>query len=342
MKARVALLAACGALCCGAAETADDTAFLQAQIDKGGEVRLPAREYRISRTLLIGSDTHVRFADGAKILLLPGSDCPLAGNRDVAAGNHDISLEGGVWDMDNLRQSPNPGWRHLCKPPLPRLKFPAKYDPAFYRGNAFYFENVKNFSVKGITIRNPVTYAFQMCRVSYFTVDGVTFDFTTENPIKGNMDGIHLDGGCHHGRILNLEGTCWDDSVAINANDGHCAAFEGPITDILIDGVHAELGHSAVRLLSTGAPVERITIRNVSGRFYAYAIGFTHFFRDRPQQGLFSDITIEHVKVGKGKVPEGFPWPAVLEAFPVLMYDSNIKIDRLMLDDITLMDDLGK
>ena len=335
---RFMMVITCSAMCCCAAETSDDTAYLQERIDRGGCVILPAREYRISRTLKIGSGTHVRFEDGAKILLLPGSDCPLAGNRNVEAGDCDISLEGGVWDMDNLRQSPNPFWRHLCKPPLPRIKFPPKYDPSVYRGNAFYFENVTNFSVKGITIRNPVTYAFQMCRVSYFTIDGVAFDFTTENPIKGNMDGIHLDGCCHHGRILNLRGNCWDDSVAINANDGRCAAHEGPITDILIDGVHAELGHSAVRMLSTGAPVEGITIRNVSGRFYAYAIGFTHFFRDRPQQGTFKDISIEHVKVGKGKVPEGFPWPRTLEALPILFYDTNVRINGLKMDDIQLLD----
>ena len=326
----------CVAVFCCAAEVLDDTAFIQSLLDRGGEVRLPAREYRISRMLQLGSDTHLRFDEGASIRLLPGSDCPLAGNRDIASGSRNISIEGGVWDMDNLRQSPNPYWRQLCKPPLPKTVFPPKFDPAFYRGNAFYFENVAGFSVKGITIRNPVTYGFQMCRVSDFTVSDITFDYTACNPIKGNMDGIHLDGGCHHGRILNLRGNCWDDSVALNANDGRCAAYQGPITDILVDGVHAECGHSAVRMLSTGAPVERITIRNVSGRFYAYAIGFTHFFGDRPQQGVFSDVTIEHVKVGKGKVPGDFPWPDALKAFPVLFYDANIRVDGLKLDDVEL------
>lgn len=338
MKCFMLMVVACGAMCCRAAETADDTSYLQERIDRGGCVILPAREYRISRTLKIGSGTHVRLEDGAKILLLPGSDCPLAGNGEGANGNDSITIEGGTWDMDNLRQSPNPSWRHLCKPPLPKLPRPTSYDPARYRGNAFYFENVSNLVVRGITIRNPVTYAFQMCRVSHFLIENVTFDFTTENPIKGNMDGIHLDGCCHHGRIAHLRGPCWDDMVAINANDGFCAAKEGSITDVEIEDIDAQGCHSAVRLLSTGAPVERITIRNVSGRFYAYAIGFTHFFRDRPQQGTFKDIVIEHVRVGKGKVPEGFPWPKSLEAFPILFYDTNVRITGLKMDDIQLLD----
>ena len=123
-------------------------------------------------------------------------------------GNARIAVTGGIWDMDNLKQSPNPGWQHLATPPRPKLKLDMDYDPTFYRGNAFYFENVTDFRFARAVIRNPVTYAFQLCRVSDFTVEHVRFDFTTENPIKGNMDGIHLDGGCRRGRIAHLRGTC--------------------------------------------------------------------------------------------------------------------------------------
>ena len=336
MKCFMLMVVACGAMCCRAAETADDTSYLQERIDRGGCVILPAREYRISRTLKIGSGTHVRFEDGAKILLLPGSDCPLVGNGDVANGNDSITIEGGTWDMDNLRQSPNPSWRHLCKPPLPRLPHVKAYDPARYRGNAFYFENVSNLVVRGITIRNPVTYSFQMCRVSHFLVERVTFDFTTENPIKGNMDGIHLDGGCHHGRIAHLRGPCWDDMVAINANDGSCAAYEGPITDVEIEDLQSEGCHSAVRLLSTGAPVERISIRNIRGTYWQYAIGFTHFFRDRPQTGLFRDISISDVRVAKVPAPDDYPWRESAAKTPLFFYDANISISNLSVDGMEI------
>ena len=56
-------------------------------------------------------------------------------------------------------------------------------------------------------------------------VDDLTFDYTTCNPIFLNMDGVHLDGWCHHGKISNLRGMCFDDMVALNAADGrHVAA----------------------------------------------------------------------------------------------------------------------
>ena len=240
--------------------------------------------------------------------------------------------------MDNLRQSPNPFWQHLCKPPRPRIVRPVKYDPAFYRGNAFYFENVSNLVVRGITIRNPVTYAFQMCCVSHFLVENVTFDFTTENPIKGNMDGIHLDGFCSHGRIAHLRGTCWDDMVAINANDGICAAKEGPITDVEIEDLYAENCHSAVRLLSTGALVERISIRGVRGTYWQYAIGFTHYFPHRPQKGVFRDITIRDVRIAKVAAPkEGYPWPERTARTPLFFYDSSISLHNVSIDDFEIL-----
>ena len=332
---KIAVASVLCVVCCAA--SADDTDFIQSMLDMGGRIELPSREYRISKMLRFPSGAHLKLADGARVTLAPGSDCPLAGNADVTNGNETITIEGGTWDMDNLRQSPNPGWRHLCKPPLPRLPKRTHYDPSFYRGNAFYFENVSNLVVRGITIRNPVTYAFQMCRVSHFRVENVTFDFTTENPIKGNMDGIHLDGCCHHGRIAHLQGACWDDMVAINANDGFCAAAEGPITDVEIEDIQAEGSHSAVRMLSTGAPVERISIRNVRGTYWQYAIGFTHYFRDRPQKGIFRDIAIRDVKVAKVPAPPDYPWCESAARTPLFFYDKDIAISGLSFDGFEIL-----
>ena len=303
----------------------DDTDMLQSLLDKGGDISLPDKEYRISRKLLFQSSTRLRFDDGARIVLMPHSDCMLAGNADPLGGNHDISIEGGVWDMDNTRQAPNPMWRHFCKPPLPRIECPKSYDPNFYRGVAIYFENVSNLVVKGITIRNPVTYALQLCKASHFTVEDITFDFTTENPIKGNMDGVHLDGGCHHGRIANIRGTCWDDMVAINANDVCCSACHGTITDIEIDGIEAEYSHSAVRLLSAPAPVERIRIRNVRGHFFKYGIGFTHYFPGKPS-GTFRDVALENIHVGTAPQPPDM-WP--MGHARTLFFDQDVNVDGL-------------
>ncbi|MBR2838296.1 MAG: hypothetical protein IKE55_05925 [Kiritimatiellae bacterium] len=325
---RIVLGAAIVAVGLGAFAADDDTSMLQALLDKGGDIRLPARTYRISRKLLFRDSTRLRFADGSRVVLMPHSDCMLAGNADPLGGNHDITIEGGVWDMDNTSQAPNPMWRHYCKPPLPHIARPKKYDPGFYRGVAIYFENVSNLVVKGVTIRNPVTYALQLCKASHFTVEGITFDFTTENPIKGNMDGVHLDGGCHHGRIANLRGTCWDDMVAINADDVFCSACQSAITDIEIDGIESDYSHSAVRLLSAPNPVERIRIRNVRGHFFVYGIGFTHYFPGKPS-GAFRDIVLENIRVGAAPQPPDM-WP--MSHVGTLFFDKKVNIDGLSLD----------
>ena len=319
---------------------ADDTAEIQKMLDAKGLISLeaPGACYRISRSLRIGSDTELRLASDARVLLAPGSDCPLLVNADITNGNARITVWGGIWDMDNTRQAPNPGWAHLATPPQPQRRCNPRgdYEPTRYRGNAFYFENVQGLRFGGASIRNPVTYAFQMCRVCDFTVDGVTFDFTTENPIKGNMDGIHLDGGCHRGRIANIRGTCWDDMVAINADDGICAAHKEEISDVVIENLHSDYCHSAVRLLSAPHPVRRIRIRNVTGRFYQYAVGFTHYFPERPQ-GVIEDITIEHVRVCKVPPPDGIPGFQPDGGLPTIFFDARLTCNRVTFDDVTVL-----
>ena len=163
------------------------------------------------------------------------------------------------------------------------------------------FRRVDGFTLRSVTLRNPTTFGFRGERLSNFVVDDVTFDYATFNPVRACMDGIHFDGGSHHGRITNLRGACWDDLLAFNSNDTDHTDAEGePISDIVVDGVFSVGCHSAVRLLSTGGDVRNITIRNIHGTFYRYAVGLTHFFAwtDRPR-GRFDNIVIENCAVAK-------------------------------------------
>ena len=344
----VALLAACGS---GAAPVlhgdgvGDDTDAIQALIDSGaGIVKLPrpAKHYRISRTLKFGSRTGLELDADTCIRLAPGSSCPLAANADVTNGNASITIVGGIWDMDNVNQAPNPSWRQFCTPPQENPKAPERYDPGFYRGNAFYFETVKGFVFRNVTIRNPVTYALQLCRVSDFRIEDVTFDFTSANPVRGNMDGVHLDGGCRRGRIARLRGACFDDMVALNANDTFCSAHEEEISDIEIEDLQADYCHSALRMLSVDAPVRRVTVRKVRGHFYAYAIGFTHYFPNRPEVGLFEDIVISDVKVGKAPPMDENPWKTYVRNLPTFFYDERIRLRNVKIDDFEILPALAE
>lgn len=311
----------------------DDTAAIQARLDSGIScVHLPPPQdhYMISRPLMLGSDQEFRLDRFTRIRLAPHSDCVMITNRDHENGNRHCALTGGIWDFDNLNQGPNFMLRHISDPSLPPIweEPELQWDPRRYRAEAIYFQRVTDTVVRGITIRNPGTYAIQFCKLSCFIIDDVEFDFSTWNPAKGNMDGIHLDGGCHHGKISNIRGTCFDDMVALNANDGCCACEEGPITDIDIDGIYCEYCHSAVRLLSTGAELKRITIRNIHGNFYRYGVGLTHFFANRTTRGVFDDIVIDSCFMAKARQPEDLGWE-LLPIFPMIFCDAKLDIGKL-------------
>lgn len=317
---------------------ADDAAAIQQRLDAGSAcvyLPPPAKAYRVSRTLKIPSDcelrldrwTHVRLADGASV--------PLLANANPKAGNRRIAVTGGVWDFNNAGQLPNPdAWMRLRREGkladgVPDPVWPTGPTNHYSLSHGMTFYNVRELEIRNVTLRNPVTYALRLGNVTDFTIDTVAFDFTRVNPAKANMDGVHLDGGCRYGRISNLRGTCYDDLLALNADDGDQNEYsrEGPISDIDVDGIYAEYCHSAVRLLSTGMPLERISIRNVHGNFYRYAIGLTHFFADRPTRGRMSDITIADSHVGKALQPPDLQWK--LAPYPLVYVDRRLDIDSL-------------
>ena len=284
---------------------ADDTAAIQERLDSGVScvyLPPPAKNYLISRTLRIGSRTELRLDRLTVIRLAPKSDCPMLENTCFRGGgtNSFVAVTGGIWDADNVRQTGN-----FMQTPDLRKKMPKTFDPDWFIGMAMRFCHVENMTLRGVTVRNPVTYGIEFGKAAYVTVDDVTFDYRTWNPVPLNLDGVHLDGFCHHFRITNLRGTCFDDMVALNANDGICSPEEGPITDVDIDGLYCDYCHSAARLLSAGAELKRVTIRNVHGNFYCYTVGLTHYFPQKPR-GTMDDIVISDVfaskAIGPGKM----------------------------------------
>jgi hypothetical protein len=317
----------------------DDTAAIQARLDSGLScVHLPppAKEYLISKTLLIGSEQELRLDRMTRIRLAPWSNCPMLENRNQKTGDKRIAVTGGIWDCDNVSQRCNPGLWKLADDPEKHkpTEYPdRKYHEGRYIGVGMNFYKVEGIAVRNLTIRNPVMYSAKFCHVSYFTIEDIECDQSKWNPAKSNMDGIHLDGNCHHGRIANIRGTTFDDLIALNANDGFCAQEEGPISDIEIDGVFADYSHSAVRILSASkeAPVERVTIRGIHGNFYRYMVGLTRFFHQRPGRGVIDDIVIEDCYCGLAPWPDDLP-PLVRGWFshmPVVFCDNGVDIGDL-------------
>lgn len=318
---------------------ADDTSAIQARLDAGSScVSLPppAKAYRISKTLKIGSGQELRLDRFSVIRLAPQSNCPMIENRCYAGGgtNEFLAVTGGIWDMDNLNQRAN----FMVESEL-RKEAPEAHNPSFFFGMALRFNNVANMTLRGVTVRNPTTYGIELAHASYVSVEDIVFDYRTWNSKRINMDGVHLDGWSHHVRIANLRGTCFDDMVALNANDGICSPGEGPISDIDIDGIYCDYCHSGVRLLSAPAPVSNVTIRNVHGNFYISAVWLTHWRRERPT-GRFDNIVISDVFAAKTIPPPEVDcgWRRALALILVEEKEEvgNLVLQRIFRDEKTL------
>ena len=256
----------------------DDTAAIQELIDTvGSELVLPLAKafYLISRPLELPSNFRLVLPRFCEIRLAAGSNCVMAKNKEDNAQN--IEICGGVWNFNNKAQNPNPILTGV-------------FEPEGYIGFGMAFFGVKGLRLTSMTMKDPVTFAVTLDTVSYFTVDNIVFDFNYGNPLATNMDGIHLNGNCHFGEITNLKGACYDDLVALNADEGTA----GEISDITIRGIYSEDCHSAVRLLSANHPVRNVHISDVYGTYFQYCIGITRFYQSL-DKGIFDAITLENI-----------------------------------------------
>jgi hypothetical protein len=272
---------------------ADDTDAIQKMLDGGaGTVHLPApsRYYLISRPLVIHSNQTLQVDRFATIRLKPQSNCPMLTNADKAIGDENIAVIGGIWDMDNLHQSLTEYQKH-------RRYTAEPYDASRYLGVLMRFNRVKNLTLRGLTLKDPVTYGVHLGNLRQFTVEDITFDYNLK--LK-NMDGVHINGNSRFGRVANLKGATNDDQLALNADD--CGYFEmsrGPIEDVSVDGIFAENGYTAVRLLSAGSPVRRIRLANIFGTFRNNVVSFTNHNAHAGSSSTFEDISITGVFCGK-------------------------------------------
>ena len=327
----------------------DDTSAIQEMLDSGkSTVSLPEPEnfYVISRSLIMRSNTGLILPRFAEIRLADDSNCAMVTTADEPSCN--IELSGGIWNCNNMGQKPNP------------IQSRDWSIPGFF-GFGMFFKNITNFKISSLTMKDPTNFAITLDNVKYFTVEDIAFDFNNGNPRPINMDGIHCNGNCHYGVIQNLKGACYDDLVALNADEGSC----GPITNIQIDGLFSENCHSAVRLLSRQKKVENIHISNVFGTFYQYCVGITKESRTNFADCLFDAITLEGIYASKAPHDPkiySYSLPFIYFEAGVIVKNFKIanmhrkeqndpvctisigketKIDRLVLDNVTTENHTG-
>jgi len=292
----------------------DDYPAIQEMLDSDScEIRLPMpqKQYTLSHTLRIHSGQALVLPRYAVIRMTDAANCPML----TADGEENITLQGGIWDYNNLGQAKNP--IHFPDPTLPD-----------YHGFMFFFHRIRNLHISGITAKDPVNFCIVLDTVRYFTVENVVFDFNYGNPWAVNMDGVHLNGNCHYGLIRNCQGACYDDLVALNADEGS----GGPISHIEVDGIFSEDCHSAVRLLSVNYPVTHIHIHNVHGTFYQYCIGITKYY-DGPSTGWYDALLLENIHASKATRHSIYHKDGTME-YPLFWFEGNLHIRGAVLRDL--------
>lgn len=316
----------------------DDAPAIQAMLDSGAsavQLPVPQKEYCIGTTLYIHSGQTLTLPETTVIRLLPCSSCFML--RNATQNDHDICVSGGIWDYDNVRQAGNPvitGRRKVKNRPTHRDGNPDTVvtylpDGADYTGVIMRFFGVTRLSIHGITFKDPVTYCLQIAYAKYFTVENVRFDQNLGNPTAENMDGVHIDGGCRFGSIRNVQGTCYDDVVALNADDG----CDGPIEDITVDGVYGENSLRGVRLLSIKSDVARITVQRVYGTFYQNCVGLTYFYPRSGVRGKMSHIVLRDL-FGENAPRKPQYRKGKKYAFSFVWIDGDLDIDRLSIENL--------
>lgn len=280
---------------------ADDYEAIQAALDagKGGEVWIPAGDYRVTRTLRIHSDTVLRADEKARIIhcgSLPKHEGDFLMTCDDGSVN--IVVDGGIWDGNYDGKNNN--------------KPADLFAPDAWSGTMLNFVGVKNLTLRNLTLVNSVVYYVRMGRLDGFLIEHIRIG---ARQLAFNQDGLHFSGECRHGVIRDVEATDGetnDDMIALNADDStqrleNRGLVRGPIEDIEISDVRAKDCYTFVRLASVTSPIRRIRFRNIECGCRMYAINMdgarycrTPLFKEEEMpegSGLIEDVAFDGLHV---------------------------------------------
>ena len=212
---------------------------IQAALDKDNAVQLPKRDqpYYLDGPIILKSGQKLTADADAEIRLKPGTNtCMVRNERIVGFADQpvpedtqpdsDITIEGGIWTTLANGAKDNHGNQR---------GYSSKKDPVPGTHGVILLHNVRQVTVRNITVRQSRPFAIHLGNIRDFTVDGLTLD-------RHGRDGVHLDGPASDGIIRNVHGDSHDDPVSLTAWDWrqYSASF-GPIH-------HLTIGHI------TGAP----------------------------------------------------------------------------------------
>jgi polygalacturonase len=315
----------------------DDTATIQAMLDKCGTVRIPDGRYLITKPLIIHSNTHLILSSLATLRLADRANCSILDNDGLYSDetNVNITIEGGIWDGNHMMQErqkiPNEG--------RPGDENEDKIcDKQTYISNIYVVFMVRlvhtqHLQVKNLTFKDPTSYAIHIADSRYFNVENITLDYDL---LKPNMDGVHIQGPARFGKIRNIFGNANDDHVALCANGTiRSEITRGDIEDVDIDGVYCDNGYTGVRLLSRGDAIRNIHISNIHGEFRFYAVSFTHHYPIRDDKPiLLENIHISDIYASKSRAECAGNHKSAVEKSALIWFESGIICRNITVENV--------
>jgi len=210
------------------------TEAMQAALDAQGSLHIPAREkpYYLDGPLVLKSGYTLTADRHAEIRLKPGSNTCLVRNEHVATLNTqpvpadlpcdtNIVIEGGIWTTLSNGASNNGNERGHSD----------KKNPAFGTHGVILLQNVRNVSVKNVTLRQSRPFGIHLANAHAFTIENITLD-------QQRRDGVHVNGPASEGLIRGVHGDSHDDTVALNAWEWkNYAPSYGPIERITVEDI---------------------------------------------------------------------------------------------------------
>ena len=176
------------------------------------------------------------------------------GARENIVYDHDILIEGGVWEDSERAPSendPDATMREMSR---------------IISGTVF-FNRAERVVIRGLTLRHGNQYGVLLTACRDFVVDGLFFD-------DYYKDGVHVNGPSENGVIGHMRGHCGDDFVALNAWDWDSSSVSfGGIKNIVVRHIACE--GDEMRLIpgrktyksgfKTLCPVENCVFEDISG-----------------------------------------------------------------------------
>jgi hypothetical protein len=252
------------------------TETFQADLDADGRLHIPAREkpYYLDGPIILKSGQQLTADAKAEIRLKPGTNTCLVRNENLVGfadrpvpddTNPDtgITIEGGIWTTLANGAKDNHGNQRGHS---------SKQQPVPGTHGVILLHNVRQVTVRNLTIRQSRAFGVHLANAREFTVENITLD-------RHGRDGVHVNGPAADGVIRGVRGDSHDDNVALNAWEwSHYAPSYGPIERILIEDVtgapEGVPAANSIRLLpgvkrfsdgtTLDCPISDITLRRIT------------------------------------------------------------------------------